>query len=64
MSQVKLKPCCENWLNAIENLQVSPKVWSFPEKTMADALQKLLIYYLGNYCPCCGKKLVKRRVSV
>ena len=62
--------CCIAWKMATEGINVTvgslilrvdtaARFDKPQDRYMANALEKLLKYTLGNYCPMCGRKLKK-----
>lgn len=52
------KTCCVAWSKVVSSIEVNPRdTYNPSEQYAGKALQKLLVYMMGQYCPTCGTKL-------
>lgn len=49
--------CCAIWKAGVNGIRIAPLGRFEPEKTYALAMEKLLKFQIGNFCPVCGNKL-------
>lgn len=47
--------CCRIWKENIEGIKITANYRCDDEK--AKTLEGLIKYWMGNYCPTCGRKL-------
>ena len=53
--KAETKLCCTVWRSMVDSVKVTP--YDRTDDKVAKALEKIMKYQMGNYCPTCGKKL-------
>ena len=51
--------CCIQWKSLVSFIKVEDRYG--PESKLRRIFEELIKQFFGSYCPCCGKKLIKKR---
>jgi len=50
--------CCEAWFDITDSVKVTARNFAIPEEHYkAKAVEQLIVYFIGQYCPTCGRRI-------